>query len=442
MLFNFDSSFGVSSLAQFHISDGFKLLRLPNVRTIFISYLITYMGTAMAPIAMAFGVLELTGSTKDAAFVLAAPTLAGILIVLLGGAIADRTSRQAIIVIAEVVAMVVQLVIGVLFLSGEATLLLLSLLMLINGAAMAFNGPASAGFIPQLVEKEDLQATNALLGISRNGAMIFGAALGGVLVAWVGAGMTLLIDALSFGFSALLVWRLVPKRQIKPEKTSIFQDLKLGWAAFSEHRWIWVIVVQFAFVVAAAESVLALIGPAVAKTLLGGPMDWGFIAAGLGLGTVIGGMIAFKINVTYPLRLATICVLFLGLLPMTLSVPLSVLWIALSALVAGIAIEIFSVIWMTTLQRKIPAHLLSRVSAYDHIGSISLAPLGIVVAGFLFESWGYRAVLWLSAATIVVPTIAVLFVKDVWYMREDDVFTATEAGTGTETGVDSAPPPF
>ena len=436
-------------LSQFQISDGFKLLRLPNVRTIFISYLVTYMGTAMAPIAMAFGVLELTGSTKDTAFVLAAPTLAGILIVLLGGAIADRTSRQAVIVIAEVVAMLVQLTIGLLFITGEATLLLLSLLMFINGAAMAFNGPASAGFIPQLVEKEALQATNALLGISRNGAMIFGAALGGVLVAWVGAGVTLLIDALSFGFSALLVWRLVPKRQIKPEKTSMFQDLKLGWKAFSAHRWIWVIVLQFAFVVAAVESVFALIGPAVAKTLLGGPMDWGFISGGLGLGTVLGGMIAFKIRVTYPLRLATICVLFLALMPLTLSVPLSVLWIATSALVAGIAIEVFSVIWMTTLQRKIPAHLLSRVSAYDHIGSISLAPLGIVVAGYLFESWGYRNVLWLSAATILIPTIAVLFVKDVWNMTDapdaladnnDANKNGNNVADNENRDVDSAPP--
>lgn len=406
-------------MSQRHISDGFKLLAQPNVRTIFISYLITHMGTAMAPIALVFGVLELTGSTKDAAFVLAAPTLAAILIVLVGGVIADRTSRQAVIVIAEVVAMVVQLLIGVLFLSGQATLLLLALLMLINGAAMAFNGPASAGFIPQLVEKEELQATNALLGTSRNGAMIFGAAMGGVLVAWVGAGFTLLIDAVSFGVSALLVWRLVPKRQIKPEKSSLFQDLKLGWKAFSEHRWIWVIVLQFAFVVAAIESVMALLGPAVAKTLMGGSIDWGFISAGLGLGTVIGGVIAFKINVTYPLRLATICVLFLALLPLALAGPLPVLWIAGAALVVGIAIEIFSVIWMTTLQRKIPSHLLSRVSAYDYIGSISLAPLGIVVAGVLFETLGYRAVLWLAAATIIVPTVAVMFVNDVWYMRED-----------------------
>ena len=85
------------------------------------SYLITYMGTAMAPIAMAFGVLDLTGSTADAAFVIAAPTVAAIGVILIGGAIADRTSRQKVIFYAELLAMSAQLSMAFLFLSGLAT---------------------------------------------------------------------------------------------------------------------------------------------------------------------------------------------------------------------------------------------------------------------------------------------------------------------------------
>ena len=76
---------------------GLRLLRRPDVGRLFVAYLITYAGTAMAPIAMAFGVLELTGSTEDAAIVIAAPTLASIAVLLIGGVLADRTSRQKII---------------------------------------------------------------------------------------------------------------------------------------------------------------------------------------------------------------------------------------------------------------------------------------------------------------------------------------------------------
>ncbi len=68
--------------------------------------------------------------------------------------------------------------------------------------------------------------------------------------------------------------------------------------------------------------------------------------------------------------------------------------------------QIFAVLWYTTLQQKVPAHMLSRVSAYDHLGSIALAPLGIVVAGFLFELIGYRTTLWVAAIRVIVPTAA------------------------------------
>ena len=406
-------------MSQPEIASGIKLLRNPNVLIIFIAYMVTFMGTAMAPIAMAFGVLDLTGSTKDASIVIAAPIVATLVILLFGGTVADRGSRQKIIVAAELVAMVIQFGIAYLFLSGNATVLSLALLMLLNGAAMAFNAPAASAFVTQLVTKDELQSVNALLGLARNGAMIGGAALGGVLVAWVGAGVTILIDAISFGFSAVLVWTLKPNAQVKPEKSSFIQDLKLGWNEFTSHRWIWVIVLQFSFVVAALESVFALLGPAVARSQLGGPVDWGFIAGGLGAGTVLGGILAFKLKPQYPLRLATISVLFFSLLPLGLAVPLPVFWIVFLAFISGIALEIFGVIWVTTLQRKIPGHLLSRVTAYDYIGSISLAPMGIVAAGFLYETMGSTQVLVLAALIILIPTVLTLFVKEVWNMQND-----------------------
>jgi len=153
----------------------------------FIAYLVTYTGTAMAPIAMAFGVLELTGSTTDSSIVIAAPTLASIVVLLFGGVLADRTSRQRVIYSAELLAMAAQAVLAFLFLSNLATVPLLTAFMLVNGIAMAFHAPAATGFIIQLVEKEDLQAANALLGTARNGAIAGGAALGGILVATFGA---------------------------------------------------------------------------------------------------------------------------------------------------------------------------------------------------------------------------------------------------------------
>ena len=181
-------------MATNHISQGLSLLANANVRRMFIAYVVSYTGTAMAPIAMAFGVLELTGSAADAAFVIAAPTAASIVVLLIGGVIADRTSRKRIMVLAEVTAMTAQCTIAWLFISGNATVPLLTGCMLVNGIAVACHAPAATGLIIQLVPRNELQATNALLGIARNSAVALGAALAGVLVATVGPGLTLLID--------------------------------------------------------------------------------------------------------------------------------------------------------------------------------------------------------------------------------------------------------
>lgn len=398
------------------IREGLRLLRKPDIRKLFIAYLISYTGTAMAPIAMAFGVLELTGSTSDSGIVIAAPTLASIVVLLLGGVLADRTSRQRLMVFAELLAMLAQLAIALLFLMEIATVPVLVLLALINGVAIALNIPAATGMVTQLVEKDELQGLNALLGIARNGAITGGAALGGLLVASFGAGITLMLDALSFGLSALLVVSLKPASQTAPEKASFIHDLRLGWKEFTSHTWLWVIVLQFAFVVAALESVIGLLGPAITRNQMGGAADWGFIAASLGAGTLVGGLLAMKINAKYPMRFGTFCVFLLSGIPLALAVPLSVTAIACTAFLAGAGIQIFAVIWYTTLQTKVPNHMLSRVSAYDHLGSIALAPVGIVIAGFLFEKIGAQATLIFAALTIILPTALVLGVRDVRMM--------------------------
>ena len=398
---------------------GFSLLRNPNVSRMFIAYLVSYTGTAMAPIAMAFGVLELTGSTTDASIVIAAPTLASIVVLLLGGVLADRTSRQRVIYSSELLAMVAQFFLAFLFLSNFATVPWLTFFMLINGIAMAFHAPAATGFIIQLVAKEDLQAANALLGTARNGAIAGGAALGGILVAVFGAGTTLLIDAISFGVSAILVISLKPKLQITPEAASVFEDLRIGWREFTSHTWLWVIVIQFSLIVAVGESVFGLIGPAVTREQMGGAVDWGFIASGFGVGTLVGGLVGMKVRPKYPMRFATLCVFFFIGVELTLAVPMSVYTIAFAAFISGLAGQLFAVLWYTTLQMKVPAHMLSRVSAYDHLGSIVLAPLGIVAAGILFEVIGFRLTLIIAALTVLVPTVVVLCVRDVRMVTND-----------------------
>lgn len=404
-------------MSQGSIREGLTLLRNGNFARLFAAYLITFTGSAMAPIAIAFGVLDLTGSTSDSAIVIAAPIAAQVVILLLGGALADRTSRQKMMVGAECVAAMSQLSVAALFLTGYATVPLLTLFMLINGAALAFNTPAATGFIPQVVDREDLQAANALLGTARSSAATVGAALAGVLVAAFGAGIAIALDALSFALSAALVYGIRPRAQDTVEEASLLEDLRLGWREFMAHQWLWTIVLQFTIMVAAFEAVFGLLGPAIARMEMNGAVDWGLVMASMGIGTITGGFVAMKLSPARPMLFAVLCCFLFAGTPATLAFVLPLYWIVVAAFIGGVAGQVFAVLWYTTLHREIPPTMLSRVSAYDHLGSIALAPLGVVIGGFLFEWIGGRSTLMIAVAAIVVPTMLVLFVPGVRQLR-------------------------
>jgi len=403
------------------VNAGVALLRQPDFARLFAAYLITHSGSAMAPIALAFGVLELTGSTSRAAYVVAAPVVAQIVILLIGGAIADRSSRQRILVRADFVAALSQGTVATLFLTGTAELPLLAGLMLVNGAAFAFHQPAAVGFIPQVVPAEDIQAANALLGAARSAALMIGAALAGILVAAVGPGPTLAFDALSFALAGVLISGIRAGAQAKAEQASMLTDLRIGWREFTAHAWLWTIVVQFSVLIMGVEALFGLIGPATARDLLGGAKAWGLIMACFGAGTVAGGALTLRLRIERPMLVATLSIFLWAPLPILLTIPAALPWLAIAAFVQGAAAQLFGVLWYTTLHTRIPPERLSRVSAYDHLGSIVLAPLGVVIAGRLYESIGGEATLWIIVVAIVVPTALVLLVPGVRTMRSGPV---------------------
>lgn len=399
---------------------GLQLLRDRNFARLFTAYLITYTGNAMTPVAIAFGVLEMTGSTADSAIVIAAPVAAQVVIILLGGALADRSSRQRMIVGAETLAGLSQALIAALFLTGTATIPLLVGLAAITGAAFALELPAKTGFITQIVRGPNLQAANALLGAARSGAVTVGAALAGVLVATLGVGVTLAIDAFTFLLAAALIASIRGLPQIRPAPASLLRDLRSGFREFISHQWLWTIVLQFSILVAGLEAVHGLLGPAVARESLGGSVAWGFIAASSGFGTVVGGLIGIRLKVQRPMWFASLCAFTFAAPPLALAflAPLPVIMAA--AFLSGMAGSWFGLLWYTTMQTRVPPELLSRVSAYDHFGSIALAPVGVLVGGILYEILGPQPTLLLAAAAVIVPTAAVLFVPDVRRMRSDD----------------------
>lgn len=399
------------------IREGLALLHNPDFARLFAAHLITHTGSAMAPIAIAFGVLELTGSTSQGAYVVATPVAAQILVLLIGGAIADRSTRSRVLVRADLVAAASQSVVAFLFLTDSASLPALLVLMAINGTAFAFHQPAAVGFIPEVVPGDRLAAANALLGAARSTAFTAGAALAGLMVDALGAGVTIALDALSFALAGWLVSGIAFRSRPDVRSSSLLEDLRVGWREFTAHDWLWTIVLQFSVLIMGVEALFALVGPATARDLLGGPRTWGIVMGFFGAGTLLGGWLSLRLAIERPMLVAVLTIFLWAPLPLLLSVPAPVVWIFAASFVQGAAAQIFGVLWYTTLQTQIPPDRLSRVSAYDHLGSVALAPLGVVAAGALYESVGGPATLRIIAATIVVPTALVLLVPGVRRLR-------------------------
>jgi hypothetical protein len=175
---------------------------------------------------------------------------------------------------------------------------------------------------------------------------------------------------------------------------------------------LWAIVIQSAFVNALFASVFVL-GPVVAKQSLGGATSWGAILAAEGLGAVVGGIVMLRVHPRRPLLVANLSALVFALPLFFVAARSAVIVIALTAFLAGAFIAVFSVQWTTTMQREIPAHVLSRVSAYDWFGSLVILPLGMALAGPVASKIGIKTTLIGCGVLIILLILITLLVPSV-----------------------------
>lgn len=379
-----------------------RFLLLVSARTI------SVLGNGFARVALAFAVLALPGAGPGKlSLVLACQALPQLLFVLVGGVIADRMSRSRLMVLSDVVGAAAYGGLAAMVLTGHAPLWAMCVLAVLAGTATALFLPAMEGVVPLIVSKSLLQRANGMLRVGTNSAMLLGLALSGVTVALVGAGWALALNAGSFALSALLVNGL--RLTTSPRAVSSgWADLRDGWYEFSSRQWLWAVVAQYAVVVAALQATVGVLGPLMADDKLGGARAWSLIVAAQALGMIAGAGIASRVRVRRPILVAVLAT-FPAAIPMILLAGRAPVWlIAVAMFCSGIANDIFGVLWSTTLQREVPEEALSRVSSYDLFGSLTFAPLGLLLAGPIAAETGTGPALAGCAALILLATAATL----------------------------------
>jgi MFS family permease len=385
-------------------------------RLLFLGRAVSFFGNAMAPIALAFAVLDLTGSKSDLGFVLAARTLPQVVFMLLGGIWADRLPRHRVMVTSSLLSGASQALVAALLIAHQARLWQLLVLAALNGTSSAFFFPAAAGVIPQTVDAALIQQANALLRLALNASWIGGAAIGGLVVAAFGSGWAVAVDAATFCLGAVFIglMRLPPARL---EGSSVVDDLREGWHEFSSRTWLWTVVAQFAVLNAAQTSAFFVLGPAVAKADLGGAAAWGAILTCMTAGLFVGGLVMLRAQPSRLLLIGSLGNLLCCAPLALLAVPAPTAAIAAAALLAGLGIETFSILWDTSLQENIPKETLSRVYSYDGLGSFVLIPVGQAVVGQVADGIGTSATLLGACGLVLASSLAVLCVPDVRNLR-------------------------
>jgi MFS family permease len=376
-------------------------------RLLFLGQSVSLLGDGMVGVALAFAVLELTGSATDLGIVLAARTVPLVAFLLAGGVWADRLPRRALMVTTDLIRLAAHGAMAALVIAGDPAIWAIAVLAGIGGAASAFFNPAITGIMPAVVSTERLQQANALRGLTEAAGRIAGPALAGVLVVAVGPGWALAVDAATFGVSAAFLAMIAVPPHTPGERQPFIRDLRDGWDDFRSRTWLWTTVasVSFGNMLFAAYFVL---GPLVADRELGGAGAWALIASAFGVGLLAGGLLLLQMDPRRPVLTATLAVTLYTLPLAFLAIPTPAAITACASFLAGAGLAVANNLWETTQQRHVPPELLSRVSSYDWFGSLAAVPVGMLLWGPVSDAIGVGTSLWI-AFTAQLASILVLF---------------------------------
>lgn len=387
-------------------------LRSARFRWFFAGRTLSFLGSSMVSVALAFAVLDISGSPAALGTVLAARSIPLATFMLVGGVVSDRFSRSAVLVVSNTLSGVTQCAAAFLLVSGNAEIWTLAVIEAVNGTVVAFTFPAMSSIVPMVVERRILQQSNALLGFSRNGMFIIGPSVAALLVVTVGSGWAIAGDGVSYLVSAYCMGRLRLPSSVRLRATSMLHDLRVGWSAFTERTWLWVVVVAFGLLNMIHAGVIFTLGPVIAKRTFG-EAGWGAVLSAQSVGFLLMSLVLMKVALRFPLRAGMIGMLSLAVPMLLLGLaPVLIPLVALS-FVAGAGTEVFGIGWQTAMHEHVPNDVLSRVSAYDALGSIVAVPVGQLVAGPLAAVFGPREVAVVGGALYALIASATLLSSSV-----------------------------
>ena len=373
--------------------------------------IISLFGSAIQRFSMSLYLLEFTGSTAAFANILAISTLPYIFMAPIAGRLSDNVNRKKIMVWLDFICSLIIAGYAVILLQGKDQPWLVATVMFLLSVGATLYGPAVTASIPQIVEEESLTRANGIVNQVGSIVNFAGPILAGVLYGIMGIKLIVIINAISFGVSAVMELFLdIP--DVKGQASERVQDKEkigaLGFVAKSfidmkanflylkrEKRVVLGIIASYAMGNLFLVPILSIVAPYFINIKLGLPSEiYGIVEGVCVLGMILGGFIISvkperfkigKVHLTFiPMIIGVILLAVIAILRIN-ALTLAVLF-AIGGLLIMLSLALSNVVTLTFIQKEIPLELLGSVSAFSTaVATISVAP-GQLLFGQLIET--------------------------------------------------------
>jgi DHA3 family tetracycline resistance protein-like MFS transporter len=343
----------------------------------------------MWTVVMALQVIAL--ADDPAALSLVAACLAGgmLAFMLVGGIVADRVPQRAIIIAVEAANAAATGAVAILGLLGELRLWHMAVAATVLGIGAAFFFPAYNAYLPRILPAEHLLAANGVEGAVRPTLQqAIGPAVAGVLVGltFPALGSVTVTVLMVVGLILLIAMRPGEGHHmvmtVEREKPHVLTDLRDGMRFVVRTPWLrWTLLFASTWVFLALGPIEVLLPFIARERFADGEQVYGLMLAAFGVGSAVGAVVVSSRPL--PRRYLTVMMTMWGVgsLPFVIVGTTSSLPLMLAALfIIGLG-EGAGVIWGTLLQRRVPPHMLGRVSSLDFFVSLAFMPVSMAVAG-------------------------------------------------------------
>ena len=387
-----------------------RVLRLRNFRLLALGQGISVLGDQFHLVALPWLVLQLTGNALATGTVLGMAGIPRAAFMLFGGALTDRLSPRSVMLASNVLRFALVAFLATLVLTDSIALWMLYIFALIFGLVDAFFHPASSAIVPQIVERDDLQAANSLNGATAQLSIFLGPVLAGAMIALLaggtgaageqavpdqqGIGIAFAVDAVSFLCSAITLWLVRlnahgAQPSVASEKRGIWLDAREGLVAMWRDPALRIIILLVAVINLGAMGPFAVGIPVLANSRFPeGALAFGIIMSAYGGGLLFGTLLAGAAPKPSPSCLGPTAVLMVGIVGVGLAllgfVPTTEL-AATTAAAMGAANGYRLVLFVSWLQRRTPQAMLGRMMSLVMFAAVGLLPASTALAGALID---------------------------------------------------------